>query len=309
MDRDHKYAFGQQLLTVRTRVALTQIELAEQIGVHRRSMQKWETGESYPKAETLQRLIAVFLRHHAFTAGQEREEAHALWRQAAEDGPHSLAAFDEAWFARTLALHTAVPIPADREVEQALGSAPSPAARPAIPGALIDWGEAMAIPTLYGRDSELATLHQWLVDDHCRVIAILGLGGMGKSSLAITILAVGISSIGAYWAAASRRGEIRVWEAGGLTLRHAWRAHIDMVWALTFSPDGRMLASGSWDGTLKLWDVASGALLWSCRHASHMHLVAFAPDGRTLASSGPDATVRLWDVESGTQRQRRILLR
>src|SRR5262249_28631367 len=117
------------------------------------------------------------------------------------------------------------------------------------------------------------------------------------------ILAVTISGAGAYWAAASRRGEIRVWEAGGLTLRHAWRAHTDMVWALTFSPDGRTLASGSWDGTVKLWDVASGALVWSGRHASHMHILAFAPDGRTLASSGPDASVRLWDVQGGMQLQ------
>jgi len=93
-----------KLLTLRTRIALTQIELAEQIGIHRRSLQKWETGESYPKAETLQRLIAVLLRHHAFLPGHERAEAEALWSQAAEDGLHPLAAFDNAWFDRTLAL-------------------------------------------------------------------------------------------------------------------------------------------------------------------------------------------------------------
>ena len=58
-----------------------------------------------------------------------------------------------------------------------------------------------------------------------------------------------------------------------------------------------MLVSGSWDGTIKLWDVASGALCWSGLHASHLHLLAFAPDSRTLASSGPDAAVRLWDVQ------------
>jgi len=82
--REHKYAFGTQLLSLRTRTVLTQSALAEQIGMHRRSVQNWETGESYPKAEMLQRLIAIFLRHHACTAGQEREEAHALWQQADE---------------------------------------------------------------------------------------------------------------------------------------------------------------------------------------------------------------------------------
>jgi transcriptional regulator with XRE-family HTH domain len=100
---DYNYDLGNHLLILRTRIALTQIALAEQIGVHRRSVQKWETGLSYPKAEMLQRLIAVLLLHHAFMPGNEREEALALWEQATRDGSHPLPAFDEGWFARTLA--------------------------------------------------------------------------------------------------------------------------------------------------------------------------------------------------------------
>ena len=115
--------------------------------------------------------------------------------------------------------------------------------------------------------------------------------------------AVAISSRGEYWAAASRRGEIQVWNAGGQTLRGAWRAHADMVWALAFSPDGQRLASGSWDGSVKLWDVNSGSLLWTGRHTSQVNGVAFSADGSLLASSGIDATVRLWDVQSGVQLQ------
>jgi WD40 repeat protein/predicted ATPase/DNA-binding XRE family transcriptional regulator len=185
--RERKFAFGQQILTLRSRASLTQSALAEQVGVHLRSVQNWEAGESYPKAETLQRLIAVLLSFHAFTHGAEHPEAQALWSLAAADGPHALAAFNTVWFARMLALHTATPIPANHELAHARGAVPAPEALPVMPRAMIDWGEAMAVPTLYGRESEVAALHQWVVEDRCRVVALIGIGGMGKSSLAITL--------------------------------------------------------------------------------------------------------------------------
>jgi WD40 repeat protein/predicted ATPase/transcriptional regulator with XRE-family HTH domain len=117
------------------------------------------------------------------------------------------------------------------------------------------------------------------------------------------IQAVAASSTGEYWAAATRRGELVVWKAGDLSKHHMWRAHTDMVWNLTFSPDGRMLASCSWDGTVKLSDVVSGTVIWSGHHTSHVNSVAFAPDSNVLASGGNDAAVRLWDVASGVQLQ------
>jgi WD40 repeat protein/class 3 adenylate cyclase/DNA-binding XRE family transcriptional regulator len=107
--RERNYAFGQQLLTLRTRAALTQIALAEHIGVNRRSVQNWETGESYPKAETLHRLIALFLAQGVFTEGQETEEATQLWELASQTAPHSLGAFDAASFARLLSERASAP--------------------------------------------------------------------------------------------------------------------------------------------------------------------------------------------------------
>ena len=115
--------------------------------------------------------------------------------------------------------------------------------------------------------------------------------------------AVAISSNGQYWAAGSRRGEARVWQEGGRLLHLAWQAHSDTVRALAFSPDGHSLATGSWDGAIKLWDIESGALLWTSWFTDNIESLAFAPDGRTLASGGDDATVQLWDAHGGAHRQ------
>ncbi|HEX6557626.1 MAG TPA: NB-ARC domain-containing protein, partial [Ktedonobacteraceae bacterium] len=118
------------------------------------------------------------------------------------------------------------------------------------------------------------------------------------------ISGVAISPNGQYWAAASRRGEVRLWEEGGETLSRIWQAHTDRIRALTFSPDGSKLITGSWDNTVKLWDVEDGALLWSDWQTSSIPSVAFAPDGSLLALSGEKgAQIHLWDLRSYTLRE------
>ena len=76
--------------------------------------------------------------------------------------------------------------------------------------------------------------------------------------------------------------------------------HTDIVSSATYAPDGGMLASGSWDNTVRLWDAQTGRLKKTLLgHSDRVVSVAYSPDGGTLASGGWDNTVRLWDARTG----------
>ncbi|RJE26741.1 NACHT domain protein, partial [Aspergillus sclerotialis] len=76
--------------------------------------------------------------------------------------------------------------------------------------------------------------------------------------------------------------------------------HSGIVNSVTFSPNGRLLASGSSDRTVRLWDPAAGVLQQTLEgHALPVSSVAFSPDGRLLASGSDDKTVRLWVPVTG----------
>jgi WD40 repeat protein len=75
------------------------------------------------------------------------------------------------------------------------------------------------------------------------------------------------------------------------------RGHTKVVDSLAFSRDGRMLASASWDGTVKLWEVLTGKERATLKgHPDGAIAVAFSPDGGLLASGGRHGMVRLWDT-------------
>ena len=76
--------------------------------------------------------------------------------------------------------------------------------------------------------------------------------------------------------------------------------HTLPVLCVAFSPNGKVLASGSRDNTIKLWDTASGALRRTLSGQKGIIMsVAFSPDGKVLASGGSDAAIRFWDAATG----------
>ncbi len=73
------------------------------------------------------------------------------------------------------------------------------------------------------------------------------------------------------------------------------------VASAAISPDGKLVATGSWDHSAKIWDAATGRAIrkLDSGHAGYINSVEFSPDGRYLLTASDDGTARLWDVETG----------
>ena len=86
----------------------------------------------------------------------------------------------------------------------------------------------------------------------------------------------------------------------GTTL-FTFKGHSDYVDTVAWSPNGQFIASGSWDGTVKVWDAHTGAIVTIYKgHTDVVSSLAWSPDGKYIASGSWDGTVRVWDAFTGS---------
>jgi transcriptional regulator with XRE-family HTH domain len=170
-------SFRSLMLGVRGRTGLTQLQLANHIGVSIRSIQAWETGATYPSTNSLQLLLAAFVDAHGFVTGQAAAEAEALWNAALSEAPRQHPPFEPEWFASLMSTRGASSTKTTPLIE--LQRTPASSS-----GRCQDWGDAPDVAGFVGRPRELGMLSRWVLEDKCRVVAVLGAGGVGKTRLA-----------------------------------------------------------------------------------------------------------------------------
>ncbi|MGL5082798.1 MAG: AAA family ATPase [Microcoleaceae cyanobacterium] len=94
------------------------------------------------------------------------------------------------------------------------------------------------------------------------------------------------------------QNRVQLWQINGEKIVHAPISHGGAAIAsISFSPDGKMLASGSWDKTIKLWTLDGALVRTLAGHQGRVQDVEFSPDGKTLASGSWDTTIKLWALE------------
>src|SRR5437660_7194756 len=141
----------------------SQADVAAKIGTDSKTISRWERGEAVPRPYFIQKLVKLF--------GKDAQEL-GLMEMAEEQ--------------TILSLHN---LTAASQLEQVAkyDTQEVPLIVPQNNDWQKDWGEAPHIDSFYGREEELSQVAQSIIENHCRVVAVVGIGGIGKTSFALAV--------------------------------------------------------------------------------------------------------------------------
>lgn len=91
----------------------------------------------------------------------------------------------------------------------------------------------------------------------------------------------------------------QVWDINSRTIKHQFTGHEQDIYSLDFARNGRIIASGSGDRSVRLWDLESNTQIRNLSIEDGVTTVAISPDNRFVAAGSLDKSVRVWDVNTG----------
>src|SRR5262249_30347055 len=117
-----------------------------------------------------------------------------------------------------------------------------------------------------------------------------------------------VSSAGSWQRRAEQPGDATLWDVEKPTVVRNFGGQAGTIYVAMPSPDGKTLATGSHDGTIRLWELDTGKLKQTMTAGTPVRTMAFLPDGSTLISAGhEDSNFVFWDVATGKQKAKHRL--
>lgn len=110
------------------------------------------------------------------------------------------------------------------------------------------------------------------------------------------VTAVALSSCGVHALSGDAEGGVHLWKVADRSCLRSFRGHKERVESVAVSSDGRRIAAGGQDWTVRIWDAATGKELQVYDQQSPVLCVAIGPDGRRILSAGASRNVHLWDM-------------
>jgi len=166
--------FHEQLRYEREVRGWSQADLAEKVKCDTKTIGRWERGNGIPRPYYRQLLCEIFAKN-AEELGLVKENAREI--KASSFPSHNSNIAEGSLFPTSATAPSQPPLPEEVHASDHLS--------PSLPRE--DWGEAPYVFNLYGREEECAGLTHWIEDHHCQVVAILGMGGVGKTAVAAKI--------------------------------------------------------------------------------------------------------------------------